>query len=278
MKFGTMSRVLALGAVVLAMAGTILHMQSPDALALTNCSTSTMAIDGAEQQIANAINQQRADHGLPALKVSSNLSRAAAWKSEDQAAQGGLSHTDSAGRSPFQRAVDCGYASANVSEIVAAGFGPSAVVPAWMGSPGHRSAILTPNAKVMGVGVAGGHSTVKFGFVDDSGEPVVEVPTASPTFAPAPTAIPTQAPQVAGVVRGVSSGVNLVAYEGFPVTPAEAFRSLGTSLQWVYAWDPVGQAWLRYAPGAPDYVNTLRFVVPGTAYYISLTGAATWSY
>jgi hypothetical protein len=268
---------------MLAFAAAILHAQSPGALALTNCSTSTMAIDAAEQQVANEINARRADHGLPALKLSPNLSRAAAWKSEDSS-NGSVTfnHIDSLNRMPSQRAEHCGYRG-GAAEILAVGFrSASSVVDGWVGSPGHRSVMLGENYTVMGVGVTGTSYAVKFGFVDDSsapwdsGPPPFEPLAATPT--PTPTAVPTPAPQVVGIVRGVSPGVNLVAYEGFPVTPAEAFRSLETSLQWVYAWDPPRQTWLRYAPGAPDYVNTLRFVVPGTAYYVSVTSATTWSY
>lgn len=305
MHRGMVARGLGLAAALFAVAGVLLHNMSPGAHALANCSTSTMAIDAAEQQIANDINARRADNGLSPLKLSPNLSRAAAWKSEDAAANGIFSHMDSAQRSPFQRATDCGYASANVSEIVAQGFKPAVVVGAWMGSDGHRAAILTPGVKVMGVGVAGGHSTVKFGFVDDSSEPwdsgtppiQPTVPqqttepaqptqpsasaptnTATPTSTPTPTPQPTQAPQVAGIVRGMSAGVNLVSYAGFVQSPEVALRSLGEQVRWVYGWDAARGQWLRYSPGSPDYVNTLKYMVPGEAYYIAVDAASTWSY
>ncbi len=299
MERGMVARGLGLAAVLFAAAGVLLHSMSPDAHALANCSTSTMAIDAAEQQIANDINARRADNGLSPLALSPNLSRAAAWKSEDAAANSIFSHMDSAQRSPFQRATDCGYPSANVSEVVAQGYGPSVVVGAWMGSDGHRAAILTPGMKVMGVGVAGGHSTVKFGFVDDSSDPwdagtpptqpteptqptqpsaSAPTNTAIPTATPTPTPQPTQAPQVAGIVRGMTAGVNLVSYAGFVQSPEIALRSLGERVLWVYGWDASRGQWLRYSPGRPDYVNSLQYMVPGEAYYIAVDAESTWSY
>lgn len=280
MERGMVARGLGVAAVLIAVAGVLLHSLGTEARALTNCSTSTMAIDALEQQVADEINARRADNGLPALKLSPNLSRAAAWKSEDST-NGSVtfSHVDSLGRMPSPRAEDCGYRG-GAAEILAVGFrSASSVVDGWMGSPGHRSVMLGPY-KVMGVGVTGSSFAVKFGYGDDSGEPWDSgAPPAQPTAVPpTPTPIPTQAPQVAGVVRGLSTGVNLVSYEGFVATPAVALRSLGENVRWVYGWDAPRGQWLRYSPGSPDWVNTLQYMVPGTAYYIAVEGADTWSY
>lgn len=300
MERGMVARGLGLAAVLFAAAGVLLHTMSPEAHALTNCSTSTMSIDSLEQQVANEINARRADHGLSALKLSPNLSRAAAWKSEDST-NGSVtfSHVDSLGRMPGQRAGDCGYRG-GAAEILAVGFRSAAsVVDGWLGSPGHRGVLLGENYSVIGVGVAGTSYAVKFGFVDDSSDPwdsgappiqpteptqptqpstSAPTNTAIPTATPTPTPQPTQAPQVAGIVRGMTAGVNLVSYAGFVQSPEIALRSLGERVLWVYGWDASRGQWLRYSPGRPDYVNSLQYMVPGEAYYIAVDVESTWSY
>lgn len=187
--------------------------------ALTNCDTSTAGLNAAEQQVVSEINAFRAENGLPPLKVSPNLSRAAAWMVEDMAAKGYFSHTDSLGRSAFTRVRQCGYVGSGAGENLAVGFGASTVVAAWKGSTmGHREAMLSPMWKVIGVGNAGGYWAADFGTDDDSGDtsvpgdtgggsgssgpttptpfpptstPVPRIPTAAPTGA-VPTATPTQ--------------------------------------------------------------------------------------
>lgn len=174
--------------------------QSRPASALTNCDTSTADLDAAEQQVIELFNQARAQNGLAPYKVSPNLNRAAAWKSADPSATGSggyaFSHTDSLGRSHIARARDCGYASNNVGENIAWGFGSAqSVVNAWLNSPGHRAAILG-NYQVVGVGRIGTAWTAAFGTLDDSVAAASVSPTNTPTPSPtpSPTPIPTPPP------------------------------------------------------------------------------------
>ena len=169
------------------------------AIAATNCSTSSAGVDSAEQQVVSLINDARAAIGVAPLAISTNLSRAAAWKSEDPSASPPLSHTDSLGRSPTQRSRDCGY-NGGVGENIAWGF-PSAeaVFNGWMGSSGHRSNLLSSNYAVIGVGRSGTAWTTDFGLVADGGSP--PPPTATPTIPVStatepPSAIPSLTPPV----------------------------------------------------------------------------------
>ncbi len=173
---------------------------SAPALALTNCSTSTQALDGAEQELLRLINEYRAQQGVAPLKPSPNLSRAAAWMSEDGQRMGGFitspPHQDSLGRMPNQRAADCGYPG-GAGENLAWGYGsPSSVLAAWKQSPGHNANILNPLYAVIGIGKAGSFWTLNFGTVDDSGQPWdgTAPPTATPTPSPTRTATPTSQP------------------------------------------------------------------------------------
>jgi len=161
------------------------------ATALTNCSTSTDGLDGDETSVAMQVNQQRANNGLPPLLMSPNLNRSAAWKSADPSntQMGSFSHTDSLGRGPYQRAIDCGYPT-GAGENIALGYSASSVVTGWMNSPGHRANILNPSYRVMGVGHTGSSWVNDFGAVLDAGAFSVGSPAPPPPPPPVPTSTP----------------------------------------------------------------------------------------
>ena len=70
--------------------------------------------------------------------------------------------------------------------------------------------------------------------------------------------------------------MNYVQYSG-PARPASAaFASLGSQLRFAYWWDAEHGLWLRYVPGMPPFINTLREVRGGQSLVISVDGAATW--
>lgn len=158
---------LSLGALC---AGGLLAGAGPRAArALTNCETATAVLSPAETQMLTLINEARALDGKGSLAPSAALNRAAAWKSED-GPKTGLSHTDLLGRSPFKRMPDCGYTNSGLAENVGAGIASTtAMFNAFMASPGHRAAILMAGAKAAGIGYAGGHWTIDFGTIVDSG-------------------------------------------------------------------------------------------------------------
>lgn len=161
---------------------------STPALALTNCSTSTQALDAAEQELLRLINEFRAQNGVAPLKPSPNLSRAAAWMSEDMAAKGYFDHTDSLGRSPFQRVRDCGYASSGAGENLAIASSAQQAFNLFVNSPyGHRENMLRTMWVVAGIGRAGPYWSVVFGNVDDSGQAWDTQPPPQPTATPTPT-------------------------------------------------------------------------------------------
>ena len=168
------------------------------AQAFTNCETTGSAVNAAEQSLVDLVNAYRAQNGRPLVAVSPNLSRAAAFISEDMTAQGYFNHFEPSGRSPFQRAVDCGYASQNVGEVLAISGSPSGALALWKTSQGHNDIILKSDWKVVGVGQSGGYWALVFGKADDSaGSPATpsatstfSIPTATPTAKPSPTPNP----------------------------------------------------------------------------------------
>ena len=135
-------------------------------------SSAQAAVTGAAKlrsDITVLTNKQRAAHGCKAVVVSPALTRAAVGHSAYQARTKTMSHTGS-GKSTFiTRSKAAGY-NRPLSENVAFGFSSAtAVVNAWMASPGHRANILNCKSKTVGLGAvyaANGtpYYTQNFGF------------------------------------------------------------------------------------------------------------------
>ncbi len=194
---------LALATALVAVGSTAISWKTADAL--TNCSTNGQALDGSEQQLLSLINAFRTANGVPALKASPNLSRAAAWMSEDQSSHGTFSHTDSLGRSPFTRVQNCGYATSGAGENLAYTSSAQSAFNLWQNSTmGHRENMLNSRWTVAGIGHQGAIWTADFGSLDDSSQPWDQGgggsnPTATNTPTPSPTtgggnATPTNSP------------------------------------------------------------------------------------
>lgn len=277
--------------------------------ALTNCTTSEDGMNVAEEQMLVLINGARASAGLTSLKLSANLNRAAAWKSADNGSNGlgaGFSHTDSLGRTPVQRAQDCGYATGAAENIAYGSTGAETIFGMWMGSAGHKQNILYPTYKVIGIGQYGSAWTTDFGFVDDSGatspSPATNTPTntatplatspastatpsststSTPTRPPSQTASPTSTvtpTSLSGISLGLSAGMNLVTYGGETQPVTAALRSLQGYVEAVYRWDAVDGIWEKYAPNRPGYVNSFASLQAGGVYYIQVSANVAWAY
>jgi uncharacterized protein YkwD len=289
--------VVILGALLVTIGLVSLLASRPSATALAGCATSSAGLDSSETALVGLINQARADAGLSQLSVSGNLSRAAAWKSEDQLTSPPLSHTDSLGRDPWKRIRDCEYPS-GAGEIIALGFSSAqAVFGAWMNSPGHRARILDASYVAMGVGRAGNSWTVDFGLTADTGGgsspapilPPAPAASATPTTAgtvqvtpPTPASVPPSATPPATTANGtsvaLSAGFNLVTYAGQRQLAGSAFDSLEGIELWVYGWNDGTKSWYRFFRPAPDYLNTLISIEPGRAYMIWVSEPAVWEY
>ena len=111
--------------------------------------------------MVDAINEQRAAHGLPPVVGCGSLHSAADGHSLDQAAMQQISHAGSNGSNVQQRAESSGYHGwTALGENLAAGQGDvDTVVAAWMASGAHRDIILGSNFSHIGVGVAMGGGT-----------------------------------------------------------------------------------------------------------------------
>ena len=171
------------------------------ARALSNCtvSDSALALDAQESAFLGLINTYRSQNGLQPLGVSTNLNRASAWLAADMGARAYFSHTDLSGRSPSQRAVDCGYPSGAGENIAAGTVWDTAqeAFDAWRNSAGHNANMLNGSYRQIGIArayTAGSpyswYWVTDFGLVNDgSGGGGA---TSTPTQTPPPTATPTR--------------------------------------------------------------------------------------
>ncbi len=91
------------------------------------------------------------------LSSNSILQSVAQAHSQDMANRGYFDHTNLAGKSPFDRMEAAGYNYRSAGENIAAGQPtPSAVVQAWIDSPGHCRNIMSGSFTELGVGIATG--------------------------------------------------------------------------------------------------------------------------
>jgi len=341
--------------ILLLLAGLGLVAVSPFAWPQTNATAASAcvggdpSIDSEEQALLGLINAYRAQNGLGALTLNSTLNQIAAWMAEDMATNRYFGHTDSLGRSPYKRAVECGYSAGAGENLAAGGAWDTAqeAFNAWKASEGHNNNMLGPNYREIGIARHYDASSpykwywvTNFGTLQPGGstptatatptptrtptptpsptatqppasntpQPTVSspTPTATPTRTPTPTPTrtatpaPTQAaatptptavrtpsptptrtpsPQPSPTAPPVQTlplypGANLIAWAGSTQAAADAIRPYASSIQMVYDWDPKTRTWLRFGPGLPSYVNTLKELREGKAYWV-IARAAT---
>lgn len=102
-------------------------------------------------QLAALMNAARAEAGLPALALDSQLSKAARNHSLDMACNNFLSHSGSDGSWIGDRLAAVGVNTYNYTEIIAIGT-PQDAMNQWRGDGPHWQAVLDPNATRFGIG------------------------------------------------------------------------------------------------------------------------------
>lgn len=110
------------------------------------------------EQMLQAVNSERAKHGLASLRLNSQLSQSAQSYALKMQGANFFSHTDPSGGTFRQRNEAAGYTSWQwMGENIAYGQPTVAeVVNDWMNSQLHRDNILEPRARELGVGYVGG--------------------------------------------------------------------------------------------------------------------------
>ena len=126
-------------------------------------------------ELVSLINGYRAENGLQPLVTSLALTQAAQWMSEDMAANGYLSHTDSLGRGNLGRLAafgyDCTAYNTWCGENLAAGTATAReTLDAWRNSAGHNDLLLNADFVALGIGCAyNGGSTYGWYWVIELG-------------------------------------------------------------------------------------------------------------
>lgn len=118
-----------------------------------------------EAEVLRLTNAERRARGLPELEADETLARIARAHAWDMARRGYFSHDTPEGLDPHERIA--GADRVNVSSYTAENLWtaegpwrevgaalPRTVVEGWMGSPGHRRNLLSPEPTHLGVGVA----------------------------------------------------------------------------------------------------------------------------
>lgn len=112
-------------------------------------------LSGLEQSLLQEINQARAAHGAPPLRIGTRLQRAARAHSRAMARSGSFAHGDW-----YRRLRRHGVRARALGETLAWGVGAkgtaAAIVGMWLDSPPHRETMLHRGFRRIGVGVAVG--------------------------------------------------------------------------------------------------------------------------
>lgn len=108
----------------------------------------------AERHLFALINKARAAAGLAPLELDPALARVARAHSAEMLAHSFIGHISPTTGSPSDRVASAGIAFDRLSENVGTSSSADEVHQGLMRSPGHRSAILDPQSRRVGVGVA----------------------------------------------------------------------------------------------------------------------------
>ncbi len=101
------------------------------------------------------VNKEREKQGLSKLKQDKELNQIAFIKAEDMVLQKYFDHQSPTYGQPWDMADGFGYSYRTFGENIAYGYkSSSAVVTAWMNSPGHKANILNSKYTNIGVGIA----------------------------------------------------------------------------------------------------------------------------
>ena len=125
------------------------------ALGAAPAGASPTRYDSTERSVVAQVNAIRAQHGLRTLRRSTGLSRAADKKAREVVRTDSLSHTSPNGasmQSRVRRYVKARAVGETLGVVPRNGPQAARVVGAWMSSPSHRAALLSPSFRRVGIG------------------------------------------------------------------------------------------------------------------------------
>jgi uncharacterized protein YkwD len=117
-------------------------------------------ISAAEQSVLKLTNRRRASAGLVALRWDSRLAELAGERAAYMARTGRFSHTQAGGTDVFDMIASAGIKWYGAGEIIAwntsaaLDYSAAFAVQGWMGSPSHRSIVMSKGYNYVGFGLA----------------------------------------------------------------------------------------------------------------------------
>lgn len=166
----------------------LIKIKAPDILGTASFSA---------EQIVALTNQKRVQNGVGALTINSQLSSAAGAKAANMLSENYWAHNSPSGKTPWTFISAAGYRYLYAGENLARDFSDAgSVVDAWMNSPSHRSNLLDPNFREIGVFVTLGDLTGREGtlVVQFFGSALSQVPAQSNLTQASPSPNPTPSP------------------------------------------------------------------------------------
>lgn len=134
------------------------------AMALPEAPAASRAI--AVTTLVELTNQTRADMGLPLLQADPRLNEAAQNKADDMARLGYFAHTSPSGTTAFDFILAQGYRAKYAAENLAMRYSQvEAVQRGWLLSSTHRSNIVNPRYRDIGIGISNGAVDGKNGIM-----------------------------------------------------------------------------------------------------------------
>lgn len=130
-------------------------------VARSKVDSSAEFLTAGERELLDLTNRTRARFGLPFLKASRQLTKAARGHAANMARQQILNHTLD-GKTFDQRIDATGYKSSSAGENIWSAPTASQAIASWMGSPGHQRNMLSAEFKEIGVGVGESRSKQKY--------------------------------------------------------------------------------------------------------------------
>ncbi len=127
------------------------------------------------------INMYRAQNGLGPLRVSKAATLASRWHAQDMGEKSYFSHTDSLGRSPWERTAQFGYSGCQGENAAAGNRDAVATFCQWKNSSGHNANMLRAQFQGIGIGQAtvspspyGVYWSTPFGSLPTGGDLVID--------------------------------------------------------------------------------------------------------
>jgi Cysteine-rich secretory protein family len=129
--------------------------------------------NNSERQLFESLNRERAARSLPALQWDESLFKAARHHALRMLNLNRLEHQLPGEPDLTARLTEVGARFSAIAENIAVGPNPSTIHAGWMGSPGHRKNILSPD--LTAVGIAAVRGTGGLFAVQDFSQPVANL-------------------------------------------------------------------------------------------------------